>query len=298
MDSTQTFRFSNRGPSALVRLVFFASVSLLLLFVDGRYHYLESTRTALSVLISPIQQLAVLPSVLWDSARERLYTQDSLVRANTALEQQHQRDSAALLRLRALMLENTRLRLLATLSPPTDHQMQIAEVVYAERDVFKRKVLLDKGSNTLVQAGQAVMDERGIVGQITRVYPWLSELTLITEKDHAVPVQVLRNGLRTVLQGMGDTSQLVVRYLPTQADIQVGDVLITSGIDGVYPAGIPVGRVLKIEHDPAYPFAKVICAPVAGIDNHKQLLILSTPTPLPELPLESAVLAPLKPRKK
>jgi rod shape-determining protein MreC len=298
MDTTQTFRFANRGPSSLVWLVFFTSLSLLLLFVDGRYHYLESTRSALSVLISPIQELAVLPSVWWQETRERLYTQDSLVRANTALEQQHRRDAAELLKLRTLEADNMRLRLLSSLPPPAGYQMQLAEVVYAERDVFKRKVLVSKGTNALIQAGQVVMDERGIVGQITRVYPWLSELTLITEKDHAVPVQVLRNGLRTVLQGAGDTSQLTVRYLSINADIQAGDVLVTSGIDGVYPVGIPVGKVLKVERDAAYPFARVVCTPIAGVDNHSQLLILST-LPIPhDRPVEPDVVEKPSKRKK
>jgi rod shape-determining protein MreC len=129
-----------------------------------------------------------------------------------------------------------------------------------------------------------VMDDAGIVGQITRVYPWLSEVTLITEKDHVVPVQVLRNGLRTIIFGAGDTSQLVLRYMPISSDIQEGDVLVTSGIDGIYPAGIPVAKVTKIERDAAYPFARITCLPIGGVDKHRLLLILSNPPKLPELP--------------
>jgi len=163
---------------------------------------------------------------------------------------------------------------------------QLAEIVYAERDVFKRKVLINKGADANVQTGQVAMDDNGIVGQVTRVYPWLSEITLITEKDHAVPVQVLRNGLRTIVFGAGDTSQLSLRYMPVSSDIQNGDVLVTSGIDGVYPPGIPVARVEKIERDAAYPFARVTCLPVAGVDKHRHLLILSGLPKLPERPLE------------
>ena len=164
---------------------------------------------------------------------------------------------------------------------------QIAEIIYAERDVFKRKVLVNKGADADVRLGQVVMDDTGIVGQVTRVYPWLSEVTLITEKDHAVPVQVVRNGLRTILFGTGDTSQLSLRYMPVSADIQNDDVLVTSGIDGIYPPGIPVAQVIKIERDAAYPFAHVTCLPVAGVDKHRHLLILSTLPKLPDRPAET-----------
>jgi rod shape-determining protein MreC len=293
-DSTQSFRFFNRGPSSAARLVFFAVLSLLLLFVDARYRYLESTRSALSVLISPIQRLANLPGALWQQAGEFFITQSTqrgLIKQNDDLNQQHQNDAAQLLQLQSLQLENQQLRNLASLPIRNEFTSQIVEVIYAERDVFKRKVLVDKGEDANVRIGQVVMDDIGIVGQITRVYPWLSEVTLITEKDHAVPVQVLRNGLRTIVFGAGDTSQLSLRYLPTTADIQNDDVLVTSGIDGIYPPGIPVARVVKIERDAAYPFAHVTCLPLAGVDKHRHLLILSSLPKLTERPDEKSAAA-------
>lgn len=286
MDNTQPFQFFNRGPSPVVRLVFFAVLSLLLLFVDARYRYLESTRSALSVLVSPIQRLATLPGLLWQQAGDYLAMQHNLVEDNRTLHQQHERDAAQLAQFQALQQENRQLRKLLALTQRGDLAMQPTEVVYAERDVFKRKVLVDKGANASVRAGQVVMDDLGIVGQITRVYPWLSEVTLVTEKDHAVPVQLLRNGLRSIVFGAGDTSQLSLRYMPVSSDIQDGDLLVTSGIDGIYPPGIPVARVVRIERDPAYPFARVTCLPVAGVDNHRHLLILSGPPGLPERPVQ------------
>lgn len=273
-----------------MRLVFFAVLSLLLLFIDARYRYLESTRSALSVLISPIQRLATVPGALWEQAGDFFITQStqhSLMAENSELRQQHQSDAAQLLQLQALQSENQQLRKLADLPIRNEFTTQIAQIIYAERDVFKRKVLVNKGADADVQLGQVVMDDTGIVGQITRVYPWLSEVTLITEKDHAVPVQVVRNGLRTILFGTGDTSQLSLRYMPVSADIQNDDVLVTSGIDGTYPPGIPVARVIKIERDPAYPFARVTCLPAAGVDKHRHLLILSTLPKLPERPAET-----------
>lgn len=300
MDTSQNFNFAHRGPSPLVRLVFFASLALLLMFVDVRYRYLESTRTTLSVLMLPFQKAATLPSVLWQQARERLYTQNSLVRANLSMEQRHQQDAALLLKLNALTQENLQLRTLAALPPPPSYTQQMAEVMYAERDVFKRKVIINKGMMAAIQEGQVVMDNQGVVGQITRTYPLMSEVTLITDKDHAVPVQLLRTGMRTVLLGAGDTSHLTVRYLPVSTDIQNGDVFVTSGIDGVYPAGIPVGKVVKVERDPAYPFARIRCLPMAGVDHYRYLMVLSSlvkPFELPTEPESAVKSTPVKSKK-
>ena len=291
IDNTQSLQFFNRGPSPVARLVFFAVLSLLLLFVDARYRYLESTRSALSVLISPIQRLATLPEALWQQAGDFFITQSKqreLGRQNEQLILQHESDAAQLLQLKALELENQHLRGLDALPIRSEFTTRLVEVIYAERDVFRRKVLVNMGSGADVKLGQVVMDDVGIVGQITRVYPWLSEVTLITEKDQAVPVQVQRNGLRTIVFGSGDTSQLSLRYMPASADIQNGDVLVTSGIDGTYPPGIPVARVIKIEHDPAYPFLNVFCLPIAGVDNHRHLLILSSLPKLPNRPDEKS----------
>ncbi|MBI3480700.1 MAG: rod shape-determining protein MreC [Nitrosomonadales bacterium] len=301
MDGTQSHRFFNRGPSPAARLVFFSVLSLLLLFVDARYRYLESTRSALSVLVSPIQRLATLPGALWQQAGDFFITQSTqrgLIKRNEELTLQHQSDAAQLLQLQALQSENQQLRDLVGLPIRNEFSSQIVEVIYAERDVFKRRVLVNKGANADVRIGQVVMDDIGIVGQITRVYPWLSEVTLITEKEHAVPVEVVRNGLRTIVFGMGDTSQLSLRYMPTSADIQNDDVLVTSGIDGTYPQGIPVARVIKIERDPAYPFAKTTCLPLAGVDKNRHLLILSSLPKLPERPDEKTVAANAESRVK
>jgi len=297
-DSTQSFQFFNRGPSPAVRLVFFVVLSLLLLFIDARYRYLESTRSALSVLVSPIQRLATLPGMLWQQAGDFFTTQRSLVDDNKSLHQRHEYDAAQLSQLQALQHENQQLRNLLVLPQRDEFTAQSAEIVYAERDVFKRRVLIDKGANANVQVGQVVMDDTGIVGQITRVYPWLAEVTLITEKDHVVPVQVLRNGLRTIVFGAGDTSQLSLRYMPISSDIQNGDLLVTSGIDGIYPPGIPVAKVVKIERDAAYPFARVTCLPVAGVDRHRHLLILSGLPKPPERPAEESAAQNLKTKQK
>ncbi|MDD5181144.1 MAG: rod shape-determining protein MreC [Gallionellaceae bacterium] len=298
MEHTQSFRFFNRGPSPAVRLVFFSLLSLLLLFVDARYQYLKSTRSVLSVLVYPLQRLVAAPGVLWQRADTFFTFQSNLIRDNAGLHQQHLVDAAQLQELQVLRAENQHLRQLLEVQQHADYPMQLAEIVYVERDIFKRKILLDKGAQANVLAGQVVMDDNGIVGQITRVYPWLSEVTLITDKDHAIPVQVLRNGLRSIVFGSGDTSELALRYMPTSVDIQNGDVLVTSGIDGTYPPGLLVARVNRIERDPAYPFARIQCAPIAGVSKQRQLLILSGLPKLPERPEAAAETnATDKPRK-
>lgn len=301
IDNTQSFQIFNRGPSPVVRLVFFAALSLLLLFVDARYRYLESIRSALSVVISPVQRLAALPGALWQEAGDFYITQSrqhSLIKENDDLQRQHLTDAAQLAQLRSLYAENQQLRNLLALPIRDQFFTQLAEIVYSERDVFRRRVLVNKGAGAKVQVGQVVMDDVGIVGQVTRVYPWLAEVTLITEKDHAVPVQVMRNRLRTIIFGAGDTSQLSLRYLPVNADVQDGDMLVTSGIDGVYPPDIPVARVVKIERDAAYPFARVTCVPVSGVDKHRHLLILSDRPKLPERPEEKQTAASAEKRVK
>lgn len=284
MDDTRTLRFFNRGPSPVARLVFFCALSLLLLFVDARYQYLESTRNVLAVIIYPFQRLTALPGEVVGSISVYFETQSRLQEENAQLRQQHDADAAQLAQLAAIQSENTQLRILQELKERVDYPMQTAEIVYVERDIFKRKLIINKGSQANVVAGQVVVDDFGVVGQVTRVYPWLSEVTLVTDKDHAVPIQFLRNGLRAVVFGSGDIGEMALRYMPVSSDIEVGDVLVTSGIDGTYPPNLPVAKVVKIERDPAYPFARITCAPLAGVDRHRALLIVSGLPKLPERP--------------
>lgn len=295
MEHSQSF--FNRGPSPAVRLVFFSLLSLLLLFIDARYQYLESARSALSTLTYPLQRVVAVPGALWRQADSFFVLQGSLLRDNAQMRQQHTVDAVRLQQLQVLQADNQHLRDLLAVQQRAAYPTQLAEIVYVERDLFKRKLFLDKGSQANVQAGQVVMDDLGVVGQVTRVYPWLSEVTLITDKDHAVPVQVLRNGLRAVVFGSGDIGDLALRYMPVSSDIQEGDILVTSGIDGTYPPGLPVAKVGHIEHDPAYPFARIQCSPVAGVDRQRQLLILSGLPKLPEQPEAVAESGADKPKR-
>lgn len=291
MDQTQSFRFFNRGPSPVVRLIFFVLLSIFLLFVDARYKSLEVVRSVLAVPVQALQRLATniytQPGVLWDEFSHYIDSQGRLAQENAQLRQQQSENAGRLQLLEMVQLENALLRKYFDIAQTVDYPVQLAEIVYLERDIFKRKVIIDKGSQKNIAPGQVVIDEAGVVGQVTRVYPWLSEVTLITDKDHAVPIQVQRTGLRAVVFGSGDISNLSLRYMPISSDIQVGDELVTSGIDGTYPPGIPVAKVTQIERDPAYPFAIISCAPLAGVDQHRQMMIISGLQKLPERPFDA-----------
>ncbi len=283
MDQTSSVKFFNRGPSPIVRLVFFSLLSLLLLFVDARHQYLESTRSVLSTLIYPLQKLTALPATLWREADDFFTTRNRLERDNEELRAQHNADAVQAQQLQTLQAENAQLRAMLDMRERLKLPMQLAEVLYAERDPSKQKLLLNLGQSK-VAAGQAVLDNSGVVGQVTRVLPMLSEVTLITDKGHEVPVQLLRNGLRVILFGSGNPNELDLRYAPVTADIQEGDVLVTSGIDGTYPPGLPVAKITHIERDPAYPFARVQTVPVTGVNNQHWLFVLASLDKLPPRP--------------
>ena len=274
-------QFFRHGPSLLARLVFFVLLSLLLMATDARFKYLPEIRQAFAIIIYPLQNLANAPSAVYDAISE-FFASQHLTVENEDLKQQHLIDHGQLQRLRALEAENAQLRKLLETAQRLESKAVMAEILHVPRDPFNRKVILDKGSQSGVQPGQVVVDDVGVVGQVTRNYPWLSEVTLITDKDHSVPVQVVRNGLRSVVSGTGKDGTLELRYVAVNTDIEEGDMLVTSGIDGVYPPGLPVAVVSKIERNPTYVFAQVTCTPAAGVGHYRQLLILSLPTPVTE----------------
>ncbi|MEP7073583.1 MAG: rod shape-determining protein MreC [Nitrosospira sp.] len=274
-------QFFRHGPSLLARLVFFVLLSLLLMATDARFKYLPEIRQAFAIIIYPLQNLANAPSAVYDAISE-FFASQHLTVENEDLKQQHLIDHGQLQRLRALEAENAQLRKLLETAQRLESKAVMAEILHVPRDPFNRKVILDKGSQSGIQPGQVVVDDVGVVGQVTRNYPWLSEVTLITDKDHSVPVQVVRNGLRSVVSGTGKDGTLELRYVAVNTDIEEGDMLVTSGIDGVYPPGLPVAVVSKIERNPTYVFAQVTCTPAAGVGHYRQLLILSLPTSVTE----------------
>ncbi|MEO7727862.1 MAG: rod shape-determining protein MreC [Burkholderiales bacterium] len=278
--------FFRRGPSPLVRLLLCSLLSVALLISDARYGYLEGIRKIVSVIVYPLQRLAGAPRTLLDAVGEFFVTQAALRTENANLGAQSLRDAATLRKYAALAAENAHLRDLLAARQRFPESTVFAEVLYAGRDIFTRKVVIDKGQQNGIKAGQPVIDQIGVIGQVTRAYPWLAEVTLITDKEQTVPVQNLRNGLRAVLGGSGNDGQLELKFIPLNAEFQNGDQLVTSGIDGVYPPGLPVAEVSNVERNAAYLFARITCKPLAGVSSHGQVLVLNWENKTPERPLE------------
>jgi rod shape-determining protein MreC len=278
--------------------MFFVVLALLLMVLDARFRYAETLRAGLALLAYPLQRVAMAPVQLAVGVAEFFSSQVQLRRENDALREKQLQAAKDLVTLEALAAENTQLRRLVEARERLPRKSTLAEILYSGRDPFSRKVIIDKGGKDGIQPGLPVVDDVGVIGQVTRVYPLLSEITLVTDKDHAIPVQVVRNGLRAVAYGAGDGATLDLRFMAANADILNGDVLVTSGIDGIYPPGIPVAKVARIERDAAYAFAKIACMPTAGTDQHGQVLVLARDANLPPAPeVEQTQVRPAKAKR-
>jgi rod shape-determining protein MreC len=271
--------FFKTGLPPLIRLAIFSLLSILLMVLDGYFDYLNPLRQTLAVVINPLQHAVNAPVRLARNVGDFFVAQGRLRTENGDLKQQQLQMAGQMLQFQALQTENAYLRSLLKTQRRFPQRTVMAEILYSERDPFSRKIIIDRGSLHNVKAGEAVTDSLGVVGQVTRVYPVVSEVTLITDKDQAVPVQSVRNGLRAVVFGNGQDGMLNVPFIPISSDVQPGDQFVTSGIDGIYPPGLPVAVVTKVERNAAYPFAKISCAPSAGVDKHRQVLVISTVAP-------------------
>jgi rod shape-determining protein MreC len=278
--------FFRTGPSPLARLLIFSTLALALIVADARLKYLDTLRQVASVIIYPLQRIAGAPASIAQRASEFFTSSSALRTENARLAQETLNSAAQLQQLAALATENEHLRKLVGTRSRVPARTTLAEILYAARDPFSRKIVIDQGSQNDVLPGQPVIDGAGVVGQVTRVYPWLSEVTLITDKGHLVPVLNPRNGLRAVLAGTGNDGALELKFVPLNAEFENGDQLVTSGIDGVYPAGIPVAQVVNVERNAAFLFARIVCKPLAGVNNHKQVLVVHADQTLPERPAE------------
>ena len=267
--------FFKRGPAPLVRLFFFASLSLALLIVDARFRYLEGVRGTLALIAYPLQRAALAPFQLASAVGSYFTTQASLKEENEKLRAKALAYSQDAMRYEAAEAEAAQLRRLVGAADHLSIVSQPAEILYAGRDPYAQKVYIDRGSQQGVRPGSPVADESGVIGQVTRVHPLLSEVTLLTDQDQAIPVQVVRNGLRAVAFGSGPAGTLELRFIAANAEIQNGDQLVTSGIDGTYPAGLPVATVVRIERDAEHSFARIVCKPAGGVDRGRYVLVLT-----------------------
>lgn len=276
--------FFKRGPAPLVRLAFFASLSFALLVLDARFRYAEGLRSVLALAVYPLQVAATAPVLLAERIAVYFGSQTKLSEENAALRARLLEASQSAQREAAASAEAAQLRRLVGAAERLPVQSAPAEILYNSRDPYSRKVVIDRGAQHGLKLGSPVVDETGVLGQVTRVHAMVAEVTLVTDKDQAIPVQVLRNGLRAVAFGGGASGMLELRFMAANAEIQNGDRLVTSGIDGTYPPGLPVASVARVERDAAYAFARIACQPAAAVDAGRFVLVLSQDAKLPGYP--------------
>lgn len=264
----------DRGPSLGTRAVLLAVLSASLMFLDHREGHMDAVRGALAVAVYPIRVLVDMPSAVFLWGRESLAERARLVAANEALRAESLRQQVHLQQMAVLEAENARLRALMDSPAKLADRVQVAEILAVDLDPYRHRIALNRGSHAGVYEGQALVDADGIVGQVIRVDPLGADAILISDPSHATPVEVVRNGLRTVALGVGDVSRIDLPFLPNSADVRVGDLLVSSGLGDAFPHGYPVARISQVERRPGEPFARVEAEPTAALNRSRQILLL------------------------
>lgn len=284
--------FFRQGPSALSKLAVASALAVLLMVADARFNVTQPLRAALASLEYPAQWLALQPVHLLQGGSEYFHSLETAQREKENAFKKLGLQSLKASQVEQLTLENERLRKLLDLRQRLQTTGVAAQVLYDAADPYSRKVIIDKGLLAGVGAGSPVLDEHGVLGQVTRVYPLVSEVTLITDRDHAIPVLNTRTGARGVAFGdiASHADAMELRYMAANADAQVGDLLTTSGVDGVYPPGLPVARVEKVDRRVDAIFARIYCVPAAMVSGASHVLVLEPLSnhvpPRPEQPPE------------
>lgn len=258
------------------KLAFFSALALFLMVADTRFKIVQPLRAALATVLYPVQWAVMQPLIWTDRGGQYFQSLETAQASQDAAHIKLNLQSVRANQVEQLALENSRLRNLLALRERVTTPAQAAQVLYDAADPYTRKVVVDRGLVAGVVAGSPVVDERGVLGQVTRVYPMVSEVTLVTDRDQAIPVLNTRTGARGV--AFGDsvlrTNALELRFMAADADVQAGDLLTTSGVDGVYPPGLPVARVTGVERRADSGFARISCTPVAGVSAVVHVLIL------------------------
>ncbi|HMH29909.1 MAG TPA: rod shape-determining protein MreC [Steroidobacteraceae bacterium] len=275
---------SGRTTGLLFRCVLYSLLALALIIVDKRYDHLGKIRRLLSVVAYPVQIAVASPFEGWHWFRDSVSTRDALRADKSKLEAELRVAQFRLQRYEALEAETQRLRALRENTASVTDRFLVGDVMNVDLDAFRERVLVDKGAGDGIYVGQAVLDSGGVFGQVARVGQLTSEVILVSDAAHAIPVQINRNGLRTVAVGTGDTNRLKLPYLPTSADVVAGDLLVTSGLGGGFPAGYPVGTIAEVKRDPAQSLADVDVKPAAALDRSRELLFVWLKPQAAELP--------------
>ena len=263
-----------RGPSLGVRFFLLALACLSLMVLDHRQSHLARVRQGLAVIVYPIRALVDLPFYAWRWGDRTFTERGKLLDENDRLRREQLDLNVRLQRLAALEAENARLRAMMEASARVADRVLVAEILSVDLDPYRHRFAINKGLEDEVYVGQALLDANGVVGQIVRAEPLAAEAVLISDADHALPVTVNRNGLRTIAVGTGEPDRLSLPYLTNNADIQPGDLLVSSGLGGAFPAGYPVGTVVSVDRRPGLPFARVSAQPAAALARAREVLLI------------------------
>ncbi|MEA3109935.1 MAG: rod shape-determining protein MreC [Gammaproteobacteria bacterium] len=291
---------SGRTTGLLLRCVLYCLLALGLIIFDKRYDHLGDIRRFLSVVAYPVQIAVASPFQGWDWFRESVSSRETLRADKARLEAELRLANFRLQRYEALEAESQRLRALRENTAGVANRFIVGNIMNLDIDAFRERVLVDKGARDGVFAGQAVLDAGGVFGQVARVGELTSEVILVSDGAHAIPVQVNRNGLRTIAVGTGDMTRLKLPYLSTSADVIAGDLLVTSGLGGGFPAGYPVGTITEVKRDPGQSLAEIEVRPAAALDRSREVMFVwltpeapaPTSAPPPAQPPAKAVAAP------
>lgn len=273
-----------KGPPASAKIILVVAVSLGLMLFDGARQTLQPVRATLATAMQPLQMVAEAPADALDFLSTYL-DRDELIATNRSLERKVLLLKGRLQKLAALQAENERIRGLLASAESLDQEVLIAEILSLSPDPYRHYLKLNKGSLDGVFPGQALIDGNGIVGQVVRVSPVSSTAIMITDANHGIPVEINRTGLQTIAQGTGQAQRLELPFLPANADVRPGDLLVTSGLGGRFPPGFPVGTVTEVTHSPGKEFLTVVAEPAANLNRGREvLLVWSEPEARPAAP--------------
>ncbi|HEX2547469.1 MAG TPA: rod shape-determining protein MreC [Ramlibacter sp.] len=271
--------FFKQGPSALSKLMVCSALALFLMVADARFKITQPVRASMATVLFPIQWVAMRPVMGVREVSDYFTTLNAALQKEEAARQKLVLQSQRANQVEQLLNENAQLRKLLELRGRLNSPSLTAEVLYDAADPYTRKVVIDKGMAQGVESGSPVIDESGVLGQVTRVHPLIAEVTLVTDADQAIPVINTRTGIRGIAYGDANrygSGGLELRYMAANADVQPGDLLTTSGVDGVYPPGIPVAKVARVERRPDSAFARIVCFPQARVDGARHVMVLKS----------------------
>ncbi len=267
------------NPAAILQLGFWAALSIAMMTVDHRYHYLNGLRDVLSTAVYPLHYLVRLPTETRGWLNENLAGRGALLEENARLREKQLFLSVQLQKLTVLEAENRRLRSLLESAVNTPERVLIAEMLAVDFDLYRHRILLNRGRQHGVHVGQPVLDPHGVVGQIVQADPFTATAIFITDVSHGLPIEISRTGVRTLALGTGNFQELKLPHIPNNGDVKVGDALITSGLGGRFPRGYRVGTVTKVEFDPGSPFANITAKPFAQLDRIREVMLLENESP-------------------